>query len=101
MSYYVYILKCFDNSYYVGITNNVLKRVWEHNQGIVKGYTSKRKPVRLVYFQEFRDVNEAIAFEKQLKNWRRAKKEALIDKNINKLKELSKGYDRHPSSSSG
>ncbi|PIQ72895.1 hypothetical protein COY13_04515 [Candidatus Roizmanbacteria bacterium CG_4_10_14_0_2_um_filter_36_35] len=101
MSYLVYILKCSDNSYYVGITNNVEKRVWEHNQGIVRGYTFKRKPVRLVYFQEFKDVNEAIAFEKQLKGWRRVKKEALINKNIDKLKKLTKGYNSHPSSSSG
>ena len=101
MSYFVYILNCSDSSYYVGVTNNVEKRVWEHNQGIVPGYTSKRKPVRLVYYQEFLEINEAIAFEKQLKGWRRAKKEALIKNNIEELKKLSDSYNSHPSSSSG
>lgn len=101
MSYFVYILTCSDKSYYIGVTNNVEKRAWEHNQGIVKGYTYKKRPVKLVYFQEFADINKAIAFEKQLKGWRREKKEALIKGDINTLKKLSKGYKNHPSSSSG
>lgn len=99
MFYSVYILKCSDNSYYTRVTNNIQKRVYEHNQGIVKGFTFKRKPVKLVYYQDFKNINEAISFEKQLKGWRRDKKEALINNNIEKLKELSKSY--HPSSSSG
>lgn len=100
MNYYVYILKCSDNSYYVGITNNVERRVYEHNEGIIKGYTQSRKPVKLVYYQTFQEVNEAIAFEKQLKGWTRSKKEALISGNIFFLKKLSKSKI-HPSSSSG
>lgn len=99
--YYVYILKCADNSYYVGVTNNLEKRIWEHDQGIIKGYTYGKRSVTLVYYQEFRNINEAITFEKQLKGWRRAKKEALIENNISRLKELARNYKSHPSSSSG
>lgn len=72
--YYVYILKCADNSYYVGVTNNLEKRIWEHDQGIIKGYTDGKRSVTLVYYQEFRNINEAITFEKQLKGGGERKK---------------------------
>lgn len=75
--------------------------MWEHNKGEVQGYTYKRRPVKLVYSQEFKNIHEAIAFEKQLKGWSRLKKEALINDNISALKELSRSHESHPSSSSG
>ena len=101
MSYFVYILRCSDKSYYTGVTNNIQKRVYEHSSGLIKGYTFKRLPIQLVYFQEFLKIIDAISYEKQLKGWRRDKKEALIEGDINRLKKLSKSYFNHPSSSSG
>ncbi|MCX7874884.1 MAG: GIY-YIG nuclease family protein [Melioribacteraceae bacterium] len=89
-NYFLYILKCSDESYYTGITNNLEKRIVEHNRGIYKGYTSSRLPVKLVYSRAFNDINEAIRSEKQIKNWSRAKKEALIKGDFELLKTLSK-----------
>ena len=87
---YVYIVNCKDDSYYTGVTNNVEKRVVEHNYGLdKKSYTYSRRPVNLVFSQEFIDPNEAIRFEKQVKGWRRAKKKALIEGNFEKLVKLS------------
>lgn len=88
--YFVYILKCSDNSYYTGITNDLDRRLWKHQTGINKGYTHNRRPVQLVFYTDFNDVNQAIAFEKQVKGWRREKKEALINNEWEKLPELSK-----------
>ncbi len=77
--YYVYMLRCRDNSFYTGVTNNVDIRVDQHNAGInPDSYTYSRRPVILAYVQEFMDPLQAIAFEKRLKKWSRAKKEALI-----------------------
>ena len=86
----VYIVNCKDDSYYTGVTNNVERRIVEHNSGLdKKSYTYSRRPVKLVYSQEFSDPNEAIRFEKQVKGWSRAKKEALIEGNFEKLVRLS------------
>lgn len=77
--YYVYILKCSDNSYYTGITNNLEKRFNEHVFGKYRDcYTYKRRPLSLEFNQNFNDVLQAIYFEKKIKGWTRAKKEALI-----------------------
>lgn len=98
-TYLVYILECSDGSYYVGVTNNIERRLHEHNQGMSDdAYTRSRLPVQLKYIATFTLPIDAIAFEKRLKGWTRAKKRALIIDNIDKLKELSR---RHPSSSSG
>lgn len=91
--YYVYILKCSDGSYYTGITNDVERRFAEHQNGEVEGsYTHTRRPVELVYYDYFHNVNNAIAFEKQVKGWSRKKKEALINSDWDKLKLFSKNY---------
>ncbi len=75
----VYILRCADGSYYVGIAREDLeRRVHEHQTGAYAGYTSRRRPVELVWAVEFPRFDEAIAFERQVKGWSRAKKEALI-----------------------
>ena len=88
--YYVYILKCKDNSYYTGITNNVEKRIVEHQLGLKKdAYTYKRRPVILEFYQEFNDVNQAIYFEKKIKRWTKAKKKALIEGDFDMLQILS------------
>jgi len=88
--YYVYILRCSDSSYYTGITNNLEIRLNQHHSGYNKqAYTYKRRPVELVFHEEFQQVEQAIAFEKQLKGWTRKKKEALIKKEWKKLKDLA------------
>jgi putative endonuclease len=76
---YVYILRCADGSYYVGITRGSLEdRVAQHNAGNFGGYTASRRPVVLVWQQDFQRLTDAIAAERQLKGWSRAKKEALV-----------------------
>ncbi|MFD2585549.1 GIY-YIG nuclease family protein [Croceitalea marina] len=89
--YFVYILLCSDRSYYTGVTNDVYLREEQHNKGIdKKAYTFNRRPVKLVWFQEFVNPDRAIAKEKQLKGWSRKKKEALINNNLEGLPELSR-----------
>ena len=91
--YTVYILLCSDNSYYVGFTNDIDERVYQHNKGIKRtAYTFSRRPVKLVFEGHFYNAKQGIAFEKQVKGWRRTKKEALINREWNKLPELSKAY---------
>ena len=90
-TYYVYILKCTDNSYYTGITNNMDKRLFVHQKGMNKScYTFSRRPVELKFAHQFKYVLNAIAFEKQIKCWSRKKKEALINNRWELLPELSK-----------
>lgn len=88
--YYVYILKCSDESYYTGITNDIARRFEEHELGINKEcYTFKRRPLVMEFYQVFNDVLQAIYFEKKIKGWTRAKKKALIDKDFDMLQILS------------
>lgn len=88
-SAWVYILKCSDNSYYIGCTSNLEQRIIEHQNKKYGGYTSSRLPVKLVYSCEFSDISEAIRGEKQLKGWSRKKKEALIKGDFSLLHHLS------------
>lgn len=79
MPAYLYMLRCIDGSYYVGKTQSSLEqRISQHNTGHFGGYTATRRPVTLVFHQEFQQITDAIAAERQLKGWSRAKKEALI-----------------------
>ena len=88
--YYVYILKCSDDSYYTGFTNDFERRFAEHEEGYdPESYTYSRRPLELVYADYFTDPKQAIAFEKQIKGWSRAKKESLIAGDWNKIKTLS------------
>ncbi|WP_405572945.1 GIY-YIG nuclease family protein [Winogradskyella sp. Asnod2-B02-A] len=88
---YIYILKCADDTYYTGITSNLNKRLFEHKSGAHKdSYTYKRRPVELKFYAEFTDINLAIETEKQIKKWSRAKKEALINDEYEKLPNLAK-----------
>ena len=87
----MYILRCKDGSYYTGVTNDVERRVFEHQNGLIQGcYTHKRRPLKLVFVGEFGEINDAISREKQIKGWSRRKKEALIEGNFEKLVELSR-----------
>ena len=89
--YTVYIVECHDGSYYVGVTNDLERRLWEHNTGFDKKcFTYKRRPVELKYYESCGDINQAIAYEKQLKGWSRKKKQALFKEDFTELKWLSK-----------
>ena len=89
--YSVYIIKCSDKTYYTGITSNISKRFTEHKTGKHKDcYTYSRRPLDLVFYAEFTNVELAIETEKQIKKWSKAKKEALINNKFDKLPNLSK-----------
>jgi putative endonuclease len=88
---YVYILKCSDDSYYTGVTNNIERRITEHNSGINSScYTFSRRPLELVFLEKFQTAIEAISMEKKLKGWSRKKKEALINGDWSLIHEYSK-----------
>ncbi len=88
---YVYIVKCSDGSYYTGTTQRSLEsRIKEHNSGLINGYTKSRRPVDLVYHQEFQHLTDAIAMERRVKGWSRRKKAALIAGDFEALKRLAK-----------
>lgn len=89
--FYVYILECSDNTYYTGITSNMEKRLIEHQSGKhIDSYTFKRRPINLKFYAEFTNVEIAIQTEKQIKKWSRAKKNALINNEFEKLPNLAK-----------
>jgi putative endonuclease len=93
---YLYILQCADGSYYTGTARSGLeRRIAEHNAGIFGGYTAQRRPVTLVFSQWFDRITDAIAAERQVKGWSRAKKEALIRSDFARLSELSKRHRPH------
>jgi putative endonuclease len=93
--YYTYILLCSDGSYYTGVTNNIEKRLYEHQNGLIPScYTLSRRPVRVVFHQAFRDVRYALLAEKQIKGWSRKKKEALMAGDFERIKELAKSSKR-------
>jgi putative endonuclease len=89
---WMYILECSDESYYTGSTNNLEKRIKEHQNGDGSNHTKMRLPIRLVYFEKFSRIEEAFFREKQVQGWSRKKKEALINNQKNKLPELSIAY---------
>lgn len=89
--YFVYILKCSDNTYYTGVTSNIVNRIEEHQNGKhIDSYTYKRRPVQLIFTSEFSDIKIAIAKEKQIKKWSKTKKEALINGDFDTLPNLAK-----------
>ncbi len=99
-----YILRCRDGRYYVGSTRGSLEtRVNEHNAGTYGGFTKSRRPVALVYSQEFDRITDAVAAERQLKGWSRGKKKALIQGDYERLRVLARNRAEHPhpSTSSG
>ena len=81
------------NVLYTGVTNNLERRIREHRSGEIPGFTSKYNCVKLVYFEEFNSIDEAIAREKQLKNWKRCWKNALIVDMNPEWKDLAADWD--------
>lgn len=90
--YYVYILASASRVLYIGVTNDLERRLWEHRQKLIPGFTKKYNVTRLVYFEDFRDVRDAIAREKQLKGWRREKKTTLIESMNPTWRDLSRDW---------
>ena len=79
--YFVYMLaNKHNNVLYIGVTNNIRRRVYEHKKKLLKGFTSQYNCTKLVWYEEFQEIDLAIAREKQLKNWKREWKNALIEK---------------------
>jgi len=85
-TYYVYILKCSDDLLYTGITNDISRRFNEHEKGLNKNcFTFKRRPLELIFSQDFNNVEQAIYFEKKIKNWSAQKKLALANEDYDML----------------
>jgi putative endonuclease len=89
--YFVYIM-CSENlsALYIGVINNLARRIYEHQNELVEGFTKKYKTKRLVHFENYNQMEEAIVREKQLKKWSRAKKNGLIEMMSGDWKDLSK-----------
>lgn len=89
-TYYVYILKCADQKLYTGMTNNIERRFEEHLLGKNKdSFTYNRRPVKLIFYQEFNDVSQAIYFEKKIKKWSAKKKTALANGDYDMIQTLA------------
>ncbi len=116
MTFWVYILRCTDNSYYTGHTDNLEKRIGEHKTGAIPScYTFKRHPLQLVFSQDCTTREEALAAEQQIKGWSRKKKEAMMRGDWAEVSRLAKSSTSvrpelvegqspasvHPSTSSG
>ena len=92
MPYFVYILECVDGSYYTGSTGDIDKRLWEHEQGVMpSSYTYSRRPVKLLWTsEETNRFSEALKWERQIKGWSHAKKQALIRNDFDVIHEIVK-----------
>ncbi len=90
--YYVYILSNPYRTLYIGVTNNLKRRIYEHKHKIVEGFTQKHDITRLVYFEQTTDIRSAIHREKQLKGWLRAKKITLIESVNPNWQDLSESW---------
>jgi predicted GIY-YIG superfamily endonuclease len=108
MSFYTYLLRCNDASYYAGHTDDLDARMTAHHSGVLRGYTQSRRPLQLVWFDSFPTRDEAFRAERQIKGWSRAKKEALIGRDWERVRALAamRSPDRptdpaHPTSASG
>ena len=101
--YYVYIIASKSRVLYIGVTNDLERRLFEHRQKLIPGFTSTYNISRLVYFEVFGNIRDAIAREKQLNSWRREKKITLIESLNPSWRDLSEAWHqpRDPSTSSG
>jgi len=91
--YYVYIMTNKSGTLYIGVTNNLIRRTYEHKQGIGSQFTTKYRITRLLYFEETRDIHAAITREKKLKGWTRKKKLELIATENPKWLDLSEDWE--------
>ncbi|HWZ29373.1 MAG TPA: GIY-YIG nuclease family protein [Gemmatimonadales bacterium] len=91
-TYSVYILASRSRVLYIGVTNDLARRVDEHKRGVVVGFTRRHRVTRLVYFEEFADIHDAIAREKRLKGWRRSRKTELIERRNPTWRDLAESW---------
>ncbi len=92
-SYYVYILASkLNGTLYIGKTNNLERRVYEHRNNLIEGFTKRYNVHKLVYYEETNDINKALLFEKRIKKWNRAWKIKLIEKDNPEWKDLAKHW---------
>ena len=98
MGAFVYMLKCSDDSYYVGSAagDDLSVRIAQHQSGAYPGYTWSRRPVRLAWSEHFDRITDAIALERQIKGWSRAKKEALIESDWSAVQQFAKRRGGRP-----
>ncbi len=93
-SYYIYILTNWnDKVMYIGMTNNLERRVYEHKNKLIKGFTKKYNVNKLVYFEQTNDINAALEREKEIKKWRREKKNNLVMSINSEWKDLSESWE--------
>jgi putative endonuclease len=90
MHFWTYLLRCSDGSYYAGHTDQIEVRIAQHQAGQIEGYTRRRRPVALVWCGVFDTRDDAFAFERRIKGWSRAKKEALIAGDWERISELGR-----------
>ena len=102
MTYYVYILRCADGSYYTGTASDLARRLQEHQDGVSpSSYTFRRRPIKLVWSEELNTHNEALQHEYPIKGWSRAKKEALIRSDYQLIHELMREERRRRENKKG
>ena len=92
--YFVYIVASKSRVLYIGMTNDLERRVWEHKHDLIAGFSSQYRCHRLVYYESFDDVGKAIDREKQLKRWNRTKKVWLIERTNLTWEDLGEDFDR-------
>jgi putative endonuclease len=89
-NFFLYILKCNDDSYYIGHTDNIDKRLSEHHLGLISNcYTKNKRPLELLFVQQFSTRDDAFHAERQIKGWSRKKKEALMESDWQEIKKLN------------
>ena len=91
-TYWIYVLASRTRNLYVGVTNDLQRRMIEHRQGLVPGFTSRYKTFRLVHCEQFGDIREAIAREKEIKGWRREKKIWLIERDNSTWQDIAENF---------
>jgi predicted GIY-YIG superfamily endonuclease len=101
MTFWVYILRCSDDSYYTGHTDDLDRRVGAHEAGEIPGYTFTRRPVTLIFSQQSPSRLEALTAERQIKGWSRAKKEAMTRGDWTEVSALARSRAGRPSTGSG
>jgi putative endonuclease len=90
MAFYAYLLRCSDGSFYAGHTDDLESRIAQHQRGVIPGYTAARRPLALVWSESFGTRDEALAAERRIKGWSRAKKLALIDGDWERMRMLAR-----------